>query len=41
MEDNAVVAIGAVVFRSIPGDVIALGNPAKNMKKADNYRIFG
>ncbi len=41
VEDNAVVAIGAVVLKNVPGNVIALGNPAKYIKKEDGYRIFG
>ncbi|MCR5670825.1 MAG: acetyltransferase [Butyrivibrio sp.] len=40
VEDNAIIAIGAVVFKDVPGNVIALGNPAKHIKKDDNYRIF-
>ena len=41
VEDNAVVAIGAVVFKDVHGNVIAMGNPAKNIRKEDGYRIFG
>lgn len=41
VEDTAVVAIGAVVLKDVPGNVIALGNPAKYIRKEDDYRIFG
>ncbi len=41
VEDTAVIAIGAVIFKDVPGDVIALGNPAKHIRKEDGYRIFG
>ncbi len=41
IEDTAVIAIGAVVFKDVPGNMIALGNPAKHIRKEENYRIFG
>lgn len=41
VEENAVVALGAVVFKDVPGTAIAIGNPAKHIKKEDGFRIFG
>lgn len=40
IEDTAVVAIGAVVFKDVSGNSIAIGNPARSMKKEEGYRIF-
>jgi acetyltransferase-like isoleucine patch superfamily enzyme len=37
---NTIVGMGSVVLRDLPDDVIALGNPARPMKKNENHRVF-
>lgn len=37
---EAIVGMGSVVLRDIPGGVIALGNPARPIKKNDSHRVF-
>ena len=31
---------GAIVFRDLPDEVIAVGNPARVMKKNEERRVF-
>jgi sugar O-acyltransferase (sialic acid O-acetyltransferase NeuD family) len=38
--DDTIVGMGSVVHRDIPNDVIALGNPARPMKKNEEHRVF-
>ena len=38
---NSVIGMGSVVLRDIPDNVIAIGNPARPMKKKDDSRVFG
>lgn len=40
VEDTAVLALGSVIVKSVPGDVVALGNPARFIKKTADYRVF-
>lgn len=40
VEDTAVIAMSAAVFKNVPGNSIAIGNPAKCIKKEDGYRVF-
>ena len=37
---NSVVGMGSVVVRDIPDNVIAMGNPARPMKRKDDSRVF-
>jgi len=38
--DNCIVSMGAVVFKDIPSNHIAIGNPSKIIKKAENeYKV--
>ncbi len=38
--NDTIVGMGSVVHRDIPNDVIALGNPARPMKKNEEHRVF-
>jgi sugar O-acyltransferase (sialic acid O-acetyltransferase NeuD family) len=38
---ESIVGMGSVVLRDIPDSVIAMGNPARAMKKNENHRVFG
>lgn len=38
--DDAIVGMGSVVFNSIEGGVVALGNPARVMRKNETGRVF-
>ena len=38
---KTIIGMGSVVQRDIPDEVIALGNPARPMKKNETYRVFG
>lgn len=38
--DNSIIGMGACVFQNIPSDVIALGNPARVMRKNEDGKIF-
>lgn len=40
IEDTGVVSIGAVVFKTVFSSSVAIGNPAKNMKKTEDYHVF-
>lgn len=40
IEDTGVVAIGAVVFKTVYSKSYAMGNPARNMPKEDNFKVF-
>ncbi len=40
VDDTAVISIGAVVFKNVASDSIAIGNPSRNMKKGDDYQVF-
>lgn len=37
---RSVLSMGAVVFRDIPEDVIAMGNPARPIKKSTDHSVF-
>jgi len=37
---HSIVSLGSVVIRDIPDGVIAVGNPARPMKKNDEMRVF-
>lgn len=37
----SIVGMGSVVARDIPDEVIALGNPARPMKKNEEHKVFG
>lgn len=39
--NNVVIGMGSVVVRDIPDDVIAIGNPARPMKKKEDSKVFG
>jgi sugar O-acyltransferase (sialic acid O-acetyltransferase NeuD family) len=38
--DDSIIAMGSAVFRDIPNNVIALGNPARPMKANQDKKIF-
>ena len=38
--DNVVLGMGSVVVRDIPDNVIAMGNPARAIKKKDDSKVF-
>jgi sugar O-acyltransferase (sialic acid O-acetyltransferase NeuD family) len=38
--DNSIVGMGSVVHRDIPDGVIAMGNPARALKKNERERVF-
>lgn len=38
--DDTIIGMGSVIHRDIPNDVIALGNPARPMKKNKEHRVF-
>jgi sugar O-acyltransferase (sialic acid O-acetyltransferase NeuD family) len=38
--DDTIIGMGSVVHRDIPSDVIAMGNPARPMKKNEKRRVF-
>lgn len=38
--DNTIVAMGSVVQRSLPEEVVAMGNPARVIQKNTNHRVF-
>ncbi len=40
IEDHGVVSIGAVVFKTVFHNSVAIGNPARNMPKDDNHKLF-
>lgn len=37
---QTIIGMGSVVMKDIPDQVIALGNPARPMKKNENHRVF-
>lgn len=37
---NTIVGMGSVVLKDLPDGIIALGNPARPMKKNENHRVF-
>lgn len=37
---NSIVSMGSVVLRDIPEDMIAVGNPARAVKRNENHTIF-
>lgn len=39
--DTAVIAMSAAVFKNVGGDMIAIGNPAKCIRKENGYKVFG
>ena len=38
--NNTIVGMASVVHRDLPDNIIALGNPARAMKKNDERRVF-
>ena len=38
--DNSIIGMGACVFQDIPSGVIALGNPARVMRKNEDGKVF-
>ena len=40
IEDTGVVAIGAVVFKTVLSSHCAIGNPARNMPKEKDFKVF-
>ena len=38
--NDTIIGMGSVIHRDIPNDVIALGNPARPMKKNKKHRVF-
>ena len=38
--DNTIIGMASVVIRDIPSEMIALGNPARPMKKNEDKRVF-
>ena len=38
--DDTIIGMGSVVHKDIPSDVIAMGNPARPMKKNEKRRVF-
>jgi sugar O-acyltransferase (sialic acid O-acetyltransferase NeuD family) len=38
--DNSIIGMGSCVFNDIPPDVIALGNPARPMRRNEEQKIF-
>lgn len=38
---DVICAAGAIVFRDLPDEVIAVGNPARTVKKNEDKRVFG
>lgn len=37
---ESVIAIGATIFKDVPANKLAIGNPAKIMKRSDNSKLF-
>lgn len=38
--NDTICSAGAIVFQSLPENVVAVGNPARIMKHNDNHRVF-
>ena len=38
--ENSIVGMGSVVYTDVPADVIALGNPARVVRKNTDQKIF-
>jgi acetyltransferase-like isoleucine patch superfamily enzyme len=38
--DDSIIGMGSVVYNDIPGGVIALGNPARPMRKNELKKVF-
>ena len=38
--DYSIVSIGAAVYKDIPDEMIAMGNPARPMKRNEEHRVF-
>jgi len=38
--DRVIIGMGAVVYNDIPDDVIALGNPARPIRRNDRHKVF-
>lgn len=36
-----IIGMGSEVFKDIPDEIIAMGNPARPLKKNENHRVFG
>ena len=39
--DYAIIGMGSVVFKDIPDEMIAMGNPARPIKKNEDHKVFG
>ncbi len=39
--DYSIIGMGSMVFKDIPDEMIAMGNPARPMKKNEERRVFG
>jgi sugar O-acyltransferase (sialic acid O-acetyltransferase NeuD family) len=39
--DYSIIGMGSMVFKDIPDEMIAMGNPARPMKKNEEHRVFG
>ena len=40
VENNAAVAMGAAVFKDVPEGFVAFGNPARNLRRGDDAKLF-
>ena len=40
VENNAAVAMGAAVFKDVPEGFVAFGNPARNLRRGDEAKLF-
>lgn len=38
---GSIVGMGSIVFKDIPDDVVALGNPCRPMRRNDEKKVFG
>ena len=38
--DDVIISAGAIVFKDLPDEVVAVGNPARIMKKNEQKRVF-
>ena len=39
--NNTIIGMGSVVYKDVPDEVVALGNPARPIKKNVDRRVFG
>jgi len=38
--DSSIIGMGSVVYKDIPDEVIALGNPARVARKNEDKKVF-